>query len=105
MARGRSGHGLGGLVPRQYRLGGVVWAAQCHDGVLNCCWLWLFYAYPSFLLNGAIINGDTPPDCSGQGEGQILMASSRASHAVAAAPSFQACLRACICTCCMCVCK
>jgi len=48
--------------------------------------------------------GNPPPDCSGQGEGRIFLASSRASRAVAAAPSFQTCLRACIYTICMCVC-
>jgi len=48
--------------------------------------------------------GDTPPDCIGQGEGQSFLASSRASRVVAAAPSFQTCLHACICTFCMCVC-
>jgi len=48
--------------------------------------------------------GDLPPDCSGQGEGLSFLVSSRASHAVAAALSFQTCLHACICTCCTCVC-
>jgi len=48
--------------------------------------------------------GYPPPDCSGQGEGQSFLASSWASRAVAAAPSFQACLRAFICTFCMRVC-
>jgi len=48
--------------------------------------------------------GDPPPDYSGQGEGQSFLASSWASRAVAAVPSFQTCLHACICTCCTCVC-
>jgi len=39
--------------------------------------------------------GNPPPDCSGQGEGQSFLASSRASCAVAAAPSFQTCF-ACV---------
>jgi len=47
--------------------------------------------------------GTPPPDCSGQGEGRSFLASSRASCAVAAAPSFERCLRACIYTFCMCV--
>jgi len=45
-------------------------------------------------------NGNPPLDCSGQGVGWSFLLSSRASHTVAAAPSFQTCLRACICTCC-----
>jgi len=39
--------------------------------------------------------GYPPPDCSGQGEGQSFLASSWASRAVAAAPSFQTCF-ACV---------
>ena len=39
--------------------------------------------------------GYPPPDCSGQEEGQSFLASSWASRAVAAAPSFQTCF-ACI---------
>jgi len=35
--------------------------------------------------------GYPPPDCSGQGEGRSFLASNWASHAVAAAPSFQTC--------------
>jgi len=35
--------------------------------------------------------GYPSPDCSGQGEGQSILASSWASRAVAAAPSFQTC--------------
>jgi len=50
------------------------------------------------------MKGNPPPDCSGQGEGRSLLVSSRASRAVAAAPLFQTCLRACIYTICMCVC-
>jgi len=48
--------------------------------------------------------GNPPPDCSEQGEGWNFLASSQASRAVAAAPSFQTCLHACIYTICMCVC-
>jgi len=29
----------------------VVWTARCRDGVMSCCWLWLFYAYLSFLVD------------------------------------------------------
>jgi len=39
--------------------------------------------------------GYPPPDCSGQGEGQSILALSWASRAVAAAPSFQTCF-ACV---------
>jgi len=48
--------------------------------------------------------GNPPPDCSGQGEGPSFLASCRASRAVADAPSFQTCLRACTFTFCMRVC-
>jgi len=44
-------------------------------------------------------------DCVEQKRRAGLLASTSAPHAVAAAPSFQACLRACICTFCMCMCK
>jgi len=54
LARGLSGHVPGGLAPHQCRWAGVVWAARCCDGVMRFFWLWLFCAYPSFLLNGAI---------------------------------------------------
>ena len=56
VACGRSSHGSGGLVPHQpeYRWAGVVWAARCRNGVMICCWLWLFCTYLSFLVNGAI---------------------------------------------------
>jgi len=47
--------------------------------------------------------GNPLPNCSRQGEGRSFLASSRASRAVDAAPSFQTCLRACIYTFCMCV--
>jgi len=39
-----------------------------------------------------------------EGEMRSFLSSGQTSRAVAAAPSFQAWLRACICTCCMCVC-
>ena len=29
----------------------MVWTARCRDGVMSCCWLWLFCAYPSFLVD------------------------------------------------------
>jgi len=44
---------------------------------------------------GAGHEGYPPPDSSGQGEGQSFLASSWASRAVAAAPSFQTCF-ACV---------
>ena len=48
--------------------------------------------------------GNPPPDCSGQGEGRSFLASSRASRAGAAAPSFQsACVRAYIQFVCVCI--
>jgi len=28
--------------------------ARCRDGVMSCCWLWLFCAYPSFLVDGQL---------------------------------------------------
>ena len=43
-------------------------------------------------------------DCVERKRRAGLLASASAPRAVAAAPSFQACLRACICTFCMCVC-
>jgi len=36
VAHGLSGHGLGGLVPHQYRWAGVVWVACCRDGMMSC---------------------------------------------------------------------
>jgi len=47
--------------------------------------------------------GNPLPDCSGQGERRSFTATSWASRAVAAAPSFQTCLRACIHFVCVCV--
>jgi len=29
----------------------VVWTARCRDGAMSCCWLWLFCAYPLFLVD------------------------------------------------------
>jgi len=37
-----------GSAPVQIR--DVVWTARCRDGAMSCCWLWLFCAYPSFLV-------------------------------------------------------
>jgi len=71
--------------------------SRCCDGVMICCWLWLFCAYSSFLENRTIgllaTEGDLIPDCSGQEEGRSLLVSSRTSHAIATVvPSVLACV-------------
>jgi len=45
---------LGGSAPHQCRYADVVWTARCRDGVMSCCWLWLFCAYQSFLVDGLL---------------------------------------------------
>jgi len=97
-----AGHDLGGSASHQCKWVVVVWVAHCRDGVMSCCLLLLFCADLSFLDNQISLTEEALPlreeKCG------AFVASSRASHEVAAAPSFQACLHACTCTCCMCVC-
>jgi len=106
VARGQSGNGSGWLVPHHYIWASVVWVARRRDCVMSYCWLWGFLSFVLCLENRAIgllaTEGDPHPECSGQEEGRSFLASSRTSLAVAATPSFQACLRAC--TCCVPVC-
>ena len=52
-----AGHELGGSAPHQCRWAVVVWVARCRDGVMSCCRLWLFCAYPSFLVERISLNG------------------------------------------------
>ena len=76
----------------------MIWTARCRDGVMSCCWLWLFCAHPSFLVDGRLgcwSRRVSPSGLQRTGKGQSFLVSSWASRAVAAAPSFQTCF-ACV---------
>ena len=42
----RAGHGQDGSTPHQYRWADVVWAPCCHDCVMGCCGVLVFFQWP-----------------------------------------------------------
>ena len=83
----------------------MVWTAHCRDGAMSCCWLCLFCAYPSFLVDERL--GCWPRRVSPSG----LQQTGRASWRQVGLPAqslprrrFRRALRVFICTFCMRVC-
>ena len=105
VTRGRSSHGSGGLVPTPVQISGCSLGGAlswwCDEQRLVEVVLRLSVVPRERAIGLLATQG---PDCSGQGEGWSFLAPSRASRAVAATLSFQACLRTCICACRMCLC-